>query len=151
MPQKLALPRGDAVAGIKCGSLAHPRRNALPRPRQNADRHRFHDLPPVLPKMKLRQIIRPHQPHEPDTRVARAQCRQGLGRIARAKMGLDIRDLHIRVLHHFAGMRHPLRKGRWPMVLERITRADHPPDTIQPEPLERLACDMCMPLMGGIK
>ena len=53
--------------------------------------------------------------------------------------------------HQRPRRRHPLRQGRGRVALQRVARADQPPDLIQPQPLQRLARQMHMAGMGRIE
>ena len=151
MCQQLRMPTRNAVRRIKCCRPAHPRRNSLSRPGKHAHRHRFHNLPPVLPVMKLRQIVRPHQPDKPHLRVKPAQLCQGLRRVPRPDPVFYVRDLNAGVLHHVTRMGQPFGQWRWPVSFQRIARRHQPPHPIQPEPFEGLTGDMRMPGMGRVK
>ena len=105
----------------------------------------------MLPAVKLGEVVRPHQPDEAHTGIAGPQRGKGLRGVAGAKMGLDIRDLDPRVLHHLARARQTGRHRGRSMRLERIARADHPPHPIQPETLDRLAGDMGVTLVRRIE
>ncbi len=131
--------------------LACAPRDTVPRTGQHAHRHPRHDLAPVFPAMKLRQIVSAHQPDKPRFRTNCLQRDDRLSRIARPRMGLKITDLDARVIHQRLCRCHPPLKRRWSVILQRIARTDQPPDLIQPEPLHRLKCDVHMTTVRRIK
>jgi len=147
----MTIPPRDPVRRIQRCCPAHPRRYPLTRARKNTHRNRLCDALPILPQMKLRQIIRAHEPDKPLLGVKLLQGPQRLRGITRAKPLFDPRHGHTRMIHHFAGLRYPRLHRRRAALLERITRAHQPPHLIQPKPFERLTRDVRMPRMRRIK
>ncbi len=119
--------------------------------RQHPHRHPRHDLLPVFPTVKLRQIVRPHQPDKPRLRAFVLQYRQRLRGVACANMALKITDMHAWMVHDLPRRRHAPRQLGRPTILKRIARAHQPPDLIQSKPFERLFGDMHMSRMRRIK
>jgi len=149
--KQLRITPRNPVRREKRRSAAHPGRNTLAGAGQDAHRNGLGNLTPVLPKVELRQIISPHQPDKSNLGVTLTQLCKGLSGVAGAQRGLDIGDLHTRMLHHLPRSFHPFAQGRWPPFLKRVSRTDQPPNLIKTKPFERLTGDMHMPCMGRIK
>lgn len=131
--------------------LGCARRDPISRARQHPHRHPRHDLLPVFPAVKLRQIVRAHQPDKPRLRAFFLQYGERLCRVARADMAFKVTDMHPRMVHNLPRRRHAPRQLGRPTIFQRIARAHQPPDLIQPKPLQRLFGDMHMPCMRRIK
>ena len=78
----------DCLAGTRAPdtSALHGTIGRQPRIRAGNDPNRgcFHNLTPIFPLIKLRQIIRPHQPHKPCVRKPILQGGDGLCRVGGA-------------------------------------------------------------------
>ena len=122
-----------------------------PRSGQHAHRHRGHDPLPAVPTVELRQIVRPHQPDEPHAGIECPQPRQRLRGVAGAEPRLDVGDGDAGVDHHGLCLRQTQRQRCRALPLQRVARADQPPDAVQPEPLQRLARDVDMARMGRVE
>ena len=133
------------------GRPAHPGRNALTRSGKDADGDGAHDIFPILPQMELGKIVGPHQPNEARTDIARLQCTNGMGSEPGAKFCLKSCDTHAGVAHHLGGRGQTLVKRCRPFVLQRIARADQPPNLIKSKPFQRRAGDMHMSVVRRIK
>lgn len=151
MRQRLRLAPAQTKLAKDCRRRRPPRRDPVTGAGQNADRNAQHNLAPIVPQMKAGQIVRAHQPDELNTGIKRLNARQRLGRKPRANPRLNICNLNPRMIHHLPRPRHPHRQGRRSACFQRVPRRDQPPDLIQPEPLHRLTCDMCMPFVGRVK
>lgn len=110
-----------------------------------------HDPIPVLPTVKISQIIRPHQPDELHVRVERAKGFYGRASVACAQPCLDIADQDAGMADQRARRRHAPIKRRRTLRLERIARRDQPPHAIQLKPFHRFGADMDMARMRRIK
>lgn len=140
-----------AVGRIKCCCPTQPCRYPLTGPRQHPNRHGLHDATPILPQMKLRHVVRPHQPDKPDLRIKLLHLRKRLRRVARAQLRLDICHLDPRVLHHLTRFRQAQFQRCRPARFQRIARTDHPPHPVQPEPFQCLTRDVRVPFMRRIE
>mmetsp|Transcript_29324 Transcript_29324/g.56995 ORF Transcript_29324/g.56995 Transcript_29324/m.56995 type:complete len:274 (+) Transcript_29324:856-1677(+) len=151
MAQKMARPTRNPEGRIKPRGPAHPRRNPVAGTGQHTHRHGVHDPLPILPQMKLRQIIGPHQPDKAHTGVTRPQPDQRLRSVPRAKPRFDIRHLHPGMLHHGSGVgQTPRQRGR-SLCFQRVTGADQPPHMGQTKPFHRLSGDVHMAAMRRVK
>ena len=74
-----------------------------------------------------------------------------VGGITAVKIGLYIRDFDLWVIDQNFGSRHSLFDRGWAVLFKRVARGYNPPDFIKIKPLDRFACDMRMPFVGGIK
>jgi len=123
----------------------------IARARQYNHRNPHHDLLPVFPVVKLRQIIRAHQPDKPRLRAFVLQHGKRLRRVACANLAFKITDMHARMVHNLPRRRHAPRQLGRPAILQRIAWTHQPPDLIQVEALQRLFGYMHMPRVRRIK
>src|SRR5690606_38843112 len=131
-----ALRRGEIVAGAV----------------EHADRHAARDLLPALPVTDLVQVVGAHQPDEAHVGIMPPQLLQRVGRVARAQPRFHRGDPDARMAGHGLGAAQALRQRRHAVgVLERILRADQPPDAIELQPVQRGQADLAMRRMGRIE
>ncbi len=133
-----------------CG-LGKSRRNPVAGPREHTNRHLLHDSPPILPVMKLNQIICPHQPNKLHMRIAFLQRGQRLGGVACAQFRFDPRNRDSGVPHQVFCNFNPCRQWRRSLRFQRITGGYQPPHLIQSEPRQSRFCDVHMPAVRGVK
>ena len=88
MGQTPALTAGDLGMGKDIGRLGRARSDPVTGARQNADWKGLHDRLPVFPEMKLRQIIRPHEPDKPHTGVTRSDRAGAFAKAALAALAI---------------------------------------------------------------
>jgi hypothetical protein len=125
---------------------------AITRARENDNRHPPGDGAPALPLMELRQIVRPHQPQEPDMGIALLQPRDCVDGVNGAQPLFDCADPDRRAPRHRARRcqagieRRHARPG-----FEWVLRAHQPPDLVEPEPPQRFEGEMAMAAMGRVE
>lgn len=121
--------------------------------RENGDRYRFHDRSPVPPTVELQQIVRPHQPDEPDVRIRFLQrgdrIRRELSSVPRFKVGND--DPRIGGCDGFGAGEPAVEGGHAFLRFQRILRRNEPPHLVQPQKAQRLFGNVQMPVVGGIE
>lgn len=149
--QRLTVAPLDLIIAINIRGLGCACRDPVPWPRQHANRHAVHDQPPVLPAMKLCEIISPHQPDKAHPGVIRLEAQNGFSGIPRSGAGFVVADGDARVPHDLFRRPHPARNGGRTTRFQGITGAHEPPDPIQIEPLQSLQRDMHMAAMRRIK
>ncbi len=141
----------NAIGRKKAGGGRHPRRNPVTGAGQYADRDRHHDFSPVLPFVKLRQIVSAHKPDKIHPGIVSAQRCQCLCRVPRSQPCLYIGNCHTGMLHHRARLLHPLREWCRPLRFKWISRRHQPPHPIQSKAFQRFGCDVDMTVMRRIK
>lgn len=149
--QQPAVPPRNPVGRKKGRCPAHSCRDPLPRSGQHSQRHVVCDSLPILPKVKLRQIIGPHQPNEPLRGIEPFQRMQCLRSIACAKARFDVCDLHTRMRHHRPRVVQTRHHRRRSTGFQRITGAYQPPNLIQTKSFEGFTRDMRVACVGRVK
>lgn len=151
-PRKtLALAALQAGRPIDPCSRGQARRNPGAWTGQNANWNALHYVVPVLPLVKARQVVSPHEPNKPNPWIKNTQGAQGFGSVACPELGFEVGHRDTGVPHDLPGGSHPARQGCGRVLFQRIAGRHQPPELIQPEPFERCMADIHMPLMGGIK
>ncbi|PAV66666.1 hypothetical protein WR25_13309 [Diploscapter pachys] len=154
-------PRGPMLR-LACGPLEAPQPThrdtreglvVIPRTRDHRNRHRAGDLAPPAPAMKLRQIVRPHQPDELPPGVTPLQLAQRVERVARIEPRLDIARPDRRPPRHPLGRREPRRQRRHVAraALQRIARRHQPPRLVELQRPDRGERDRPMPAMRRVE
>ena len=116
----------------------------------NGDESR--DVAPVLPAMKVRQIVRPHDPDESHARAAPGQPGDGVIGVAGANLRLEAGDDDAGMVGEFMGCSHARGERRQAVVLlEGIAGGDEPPDLVEPQPRHGDGADEAVPLVGWIE
>ncbi len=139
---KTILPVPPAPAAQPDHGGARHSAGIIPRTRDNCNRHRSRDRAPVAPAMKLRQIVRPHQPDEAVSRISPRERSQGIGGIARAHFGLDRGNFDRR-----AARRAPRRgvacrqAGHAVCGFQNIAGRDQPPHFVETQRAQREQAD----------
>ena len=151
MGKQMACRRADPIWRIDARGGRHAGRNPVAGPGEHAHWHRIHDLPPVLPEMKLRKVVRPHQPDKAHAPILAAQGGHGLGGRAGSQPCFDVGDIDARVFHDCPTGIHPALERCRTARLERVARRYKPPDPIQPETGQGLPRNMHMPFVRRIK
>lgn len=124
----------------------------ITRTRHNRNRHRTRDLAPAAPVMKLRQIVRAHDPRETFCGPTATNMRQSINRVARAKLALDRGHADRRAPRLRPGRSDPRGQGGHARLrLQRISGGNQPPHLIQPQRGKRQEADAAMAPMGGVE
>ncbi len=98
-------------------------------PRDDGDRHLLRDSAPSLPAVKLRQIVRTHQPHELDFRKPAGKRPQRIDCVSRPQLALDRRDADRSALCLLGRGKHAgLERRHTTAGFQRIAWRDQPPD-----------------------
>jgi len=106
----------------------------------------------VPPPVKLRQIVRAHQPHETPFRIAAQQRSYGVDRVAGAQLTLDRGDPDSRAARQLPGRGDPRAQRRHAgRRLERIAGRDQPPGLVQPQRIQREQSDSPVPAMRRVE
>ena len=122
------------------------------RPVDHGDRHLVCDADPILPAMKLAEIIGSHQPDEANARAARFQKIDRVGGEARADISFEARDVDAGMTSDRPGGCDTLLLAWQAMnVLERIAGRDQPPDAVEPQPFQGNLREKKVPLMRRIE
>jgi len=108
--------------------------------------------PPVLPAVKLREIVSAHDPDEAQAGTAAAQIADGVRSVARSDDGFETADIDPRIVGHFArGLSAFLQLVQAAIILKRIARRHQPPDAVEFQPLDRELADGAMRGMGRVE
>ena len=151
MPHKPGRARRQPRGGEAPRGWRTLRRKPLPWPGQHADRHELKNILPATPMMNLHHIICPHKPSKLRAGIDCPQPAQAVAGEPCVQLGFHIGDDNARMINHAPGMGHPFVERRRSLRLQRIGRADQPPDLIKIKTLQRLLGDPHMPFMGRIK
>lgn len=110
------------------------------------------DAFPVAPAMDLPQVVSAHQPDEARARIARHQPRQGRRREARAEAGLQGGRQDVRIAGATLGAGQSVAQAGHALGrLERVLRADQPPDLMQAEAFARVVRNEHVAAMSGVE
>ena len=105
----------------------------------HSDRHLGSDLPPILPAVKLRKIVRAHDPDKAQAGNAAAQIFNGVGSVSRSDDGFETTDIDARIVGHPArGLRAFVEIVQGRVILQRIAGGDQPPHAVE---LQSLDCE----------
>ncbi len=114
----------------------------IARTRDNRNRHRTRDCAPVPPSVKLRQIVRAHQPDKPEPGKPPLQLRQRIDGIARAQFRLDRADPDRRATRHALRADHACgQRGHAFDRFQDIAGRHQPPHFIEPQCRARMKAD----------
>src|SRR5262249_52945787 len=142
----------DARRGERLGGRRGGGRVARAEAVDDRDRHLLGDIAPILPKVKLGEIVGAHDPDETHRRKAAREPRDGVGGEACADRGFKIGDVDAWVRGHLARARHALGKRRkHARVFERVAGRDEPPHAVEPEPAHGEEAHRKMRLMRWIE
>ena len=121
-------------------------------PGKNRNGHQSEDASPILPLADLHEVIRSHQPDKAAFREARQQQCERVGGMRRSEPSFDVRHADAGV-HRDAsgGLQSFVERGSVAGVLQRVLRRQHPPDFVEPQPLQGKKRNMPMPLMGRVE
>lgn len=126
--------------------------SVITRARDNCNRHGPGDGAPAMPAVKLRQIIRSHQPDKPAFGIAAHQSAKGFCGVARAQMLLDRGWCDRRIARLRFGRAHPRCERRHAFLrFQRISGRYQPPYLIKAERMDRKLRDTPMPAMRRIE
>lgn len=124
----------------------------IARTRDNRNRHGTGHAAPVLPAVKLGEIVATHQPDETMFRIAPRQLCQCIGSIAGAQIVFDRCWTNSRTLGLPDRRGESRRQGRHPgLGLERVAGRDQPPDFVEPQSFQHEQADPAVPAMRGIE
>src|SRR5262249_14802288 len=129
--------------------LGSQRPETIGRPRPDCNRYEVKDLLPGVPAVDLDEVVGAHQPDEAMAGKAPCQLPERGGGMAGAEPRLDVGDLEAGMAGDGPGAFQPVLERRHPgRRLQRVLRADQPPDLVEPEAGERRQADLAMPLGG---
>jgi len=147
-----ALPEPPAPATQPDHGGARHGSSIIARTRDYRNRHQSRDPAPVAPTVKLRQIIRAHQPDKPYFREPALQPGERVDGIARAHFGLDRADPNRRAARNAAGSGHARGQPGHPLDrFQHVAGRNQPPHFIKPQRGERIKADPAMRRMRRIK
>src|SRR6201991_2827159 len=107
------------------------------------------DAPPVLPAVKLREIVGAHDPDEAQAGTAAAQIADGVRSVACSDDGFETADVDARIVRHFARGAGAFLQFVQPLpILERIARRHQPPYAVKLQSLDGKLADGAMRGMG---
>src|SRR5882757_2031165 len=119
--------------------LGSQRPETIGRSRPDCNRYEVKDLLPGVPAVDLGEVVGAHQPDEAMAGKAPGQPPQRGGGVAGPEPRLEIGDLEAGVAGDGPGPGQPVAERRHPgHRLERVLRADQPPDLVEPEPRQSL-------------
>lgn len=124
----------------------------IPRTRDNRNRNLTGDVPPPLPAMELREIVRAHQPDEAVIRIEPGQFGERVGGVARLHPLLDRGGADRCMPRHRPRRGHArLERRHAGLVLQRIAGRDHPPHFVEIERAQGMQRQPPMPSMRRIE
>src|SRR3984885_5312084 len=125
---------------------------ALRRSVDHSDRYLGCYTPPVMPAVKLRKIVRSHDPDKVQTRSTAAQIPYRVSSIACSDDGFETAHIDARIMRHLPRRLHALNQiVRRPVGLERIARRHQPPHPVKFQTLDREQADGAMRQMRRIE
>ena len=146
------LPEPPAPAAQPDHGGARHGMRIIARTGDNRNRHHPGNGTPVAPAMKLRQIVRAHQPDKAKSRIAAPQLRQRVDRKSRAHIGLDRTDPDRRPPRHHFGSGHACRQPGHPLHrFQHIAGRHQPPHFIQPQRCQRVQADAAVRAMRRVE
>src|SRR5262249_51117789 len=143
-----------AVPGIfeTAGSDVAAAAGAVAETAEHGNRYQLEKLFPVFPARNLLKIVGAHHPDEMEFRISALELAQRIDRIARPESALDIDDENVRMAADGTGRFNAFLERRHAgLGLERVLRADQPPDFIEIETLERIKAHRPVAFMGRIE
>jgi hypothetical protein len=116
------------------------------------DRHLLGYFSPLLPAVKTPQIVRAHDPDKSDTRASGQQPRYRIVGVSRLNDSFETCNVDARMTRERARRSDSVNKRcQAARIFERVAGRDQPPDTVQPEPLEREECGCKMSLVRRVE
>src|ERR1700684_318141 len=142
----------EAVARKSLGGRRGEGTKALRRTVDHSDRYLGCYTPPVMPAVKLRKIVRSHDPDKVQTRSTAAQISYRVGSVARSNDGFETAHVDAWIMRHMPRRLHALGQTvRDPVGLERIARRHQPPHPVKFQTLDREQADGAMCQMRRIE
>src|SRR5579863_3628157 len=121
----------EAVARKSLGGWRGEGAKALRRTVDHSDRYLGCYTPPVMPAVKLRKIVRSHDPDKVQARSAAAQISYRVSSIARSDDGFETSHVDARIMCDMPRRLHAFGEiVRHPVGLERISRRYQPPHPV---------------------
>src|ERR1700733_12937941 len=142
----------EAVARKSLGGRRGEGAKALRRTIDHSDRYLGCYTPPVMPAVKLRKIVRSHDPDKVQARGTAAQISYCVGSIARSNDGFETAHVDAWVMRQLPRRFHALSEiVRRTVGLERIARRHQPPHPVKFQTLDREQADGAMCQMRRIE
>ena len=145
-------PSGAAEAGKPGGGAAGQGGIGMRLAVEHRHRHGGENPFPAVPARHLHQVVGAHQPDEADAREAAFQRHQGIGGEPGAEAAFHVGDPDRRVADDRPRALHPfVQRQQGTAVLQRILRADQPPDLVQVQAFDRRQADEAVSLVRRVE
>jgi hypothetical protein len=142
----------DTVARKSLSGGRRESTKALRRTVDHSDGHLGCDTPPIMPAVKLRKIVRSHDPDKVQAGSAAAQISNRVRSVTRSDDGFETTDLDARIVRDKLCRFHALGKiMRRPVGLERIAWRHQPPHPVELQTLDREQADGAVSQMRRIE